>query len=132
MNAVWIDTIAKAEGIKFRNSLMDLFYITGEPQQPLYVLKATLSIRSRSTGIKKDDTATRGQLYFQTRYTLYDRETLRPLHSGKSHTIASYNILDNQYATTVSRDDAYKNGLANLAEKVRLQLAMYFDSLQRE
>ncbi len=131
LNTVWIDTIPKEEGVRFRNSLMDLFYITGEPKQPLYVLKATLSTRSRSLGIQKDDTATRGQLYLKTSYTLFDRETLQPLHRGSAHTIASYNILDNQYSTTISRDDAYKNGLANLAEKLRLNLAMYFDNLQR-
>lgn len=131
LNTVWIDTIPTADGVKFRNALIDMFYLQGKPKEPLYVLKVNLNIRSRSLGIQKDDTATRAQLYFDASYTLYDRETLKPLTQGNTHTITGYNILDNQFTTTVSRDEAYKNGLRNLAERVRHNLALYFDSLQR-
>lgn len=131
LNMVWIDTISGPNGIQFRNNLMDLFYLEGAPKHPLYVLRPSLNIRTRSLGIKQDDTATRGQIYFESKYTLYDRETLKPLHTGSAHTITSYNILDNQYSTTVSRDEAYKNGLRSLSDKIRMRLAIYFKDVNR-
>jgi hypothetical protein len=129
LNTIWIETITNAEGITLRNHLMDLFYLDGKPKQPLYTLSINLNQRSRQLGIKKDDTATRAQLIYTANYTLYDRETLEALHGGEAQVIASYNILDNQFTTTVSQEAATKNALQLLAEKMRTRLALYFEHL---
>lgn len=127
LNQVWIETIRDDQGIILRNNLMDLFYLDGESKQPLYTLSVSLSQSSRQLGIKKDDTATRAQLIYTATYRLHDRETMDVLHTGSAQVIASYNILDNQFTTTVSRDAAMENALQELAEKIRTRLALYFD-----
>lgn len=129
LNQVWIETIQREEGIILRNNLMDMFYLDGEPSQPLYTLSVSLGQSSRQLGIKKDDTATRAQLIYTATYRLHDRETLEVLHTGSAQVIASYNILDNQFTTSVSRDAAMKNALQELAEKIRTRLGLYFDRL---
>ena len=77
-------------------------------------------------GIRKDETATRANLTMTAKFKLRDAQSKRILLRSRSVSVSSYNILDALYATTVAENDAVKRGLRELADDIRLRLAVYF------
>ncbi len=124
--ATRIQPIAGRTGQQLHNLLRDRLNPAGQSTTPDYVLEVAVSKRITELGIRVDETATRANLTMTARFTLRNAKTKRALLSSKSVSVNSYNILDALYATTVAENDAVKRGLRELANDIRLRLAVYF------
>lgn len=113
-------------GQQLHNLLRDRLNPAGQSTTPAYVLEVAVSKRIVQLGIRKDETATRANLTMTARFKLRDAKTNRVLLGSTSVSVSSYNILDALYATTVAENDAVKRGLRELANDIRLRLAVYF------
>lgn len=124
-----INRIPDESGVILHNDLIDRLYADGPPVDPKYRLDINLSQSRREIGILSDDTATRAQLILTARARLIPIKV--QANQDKSwqrrySTIVSYNILENQFATQVAREDALDRGLRRIGDQVTQGIALYF------
>ena len=128
--ATRIQPLKGRTGQQLHNLLRDRLNPAGQPGKPAYSLEIQLRKTTKELGIRKDETATRANLTMTANFKLRDFESRTVLLNGRSVSVNSYNILDALYATTVAEDDAVKRGLRELADDIRLRLALYFADQQ--
>lgn len=127
-NAVFIGNIPDQEGQYLRNALIDRFYRNGRPADPQYTLEvAKVRQQRRDLDITKSSSATRAQLRLDTKIILKDNKTGETLLARDLLAVTSYNILQSQFTTRVSQEDAERSGLDDLARQIEQQLALYFN-----
>lgn len=124
---VFIENIPEREGQYLRNALIDRFYVSGRPDNALYRLNVSPIAETRTDlDITKSSDATRAQLRLRSKMVLTDRASGRELLSRNLVSITSYNILQSQFTTRVSEQNARENALDDLARQIEQQLALYF------
>ncbi len=126
MAATRINPLEGRIGQQLHNLLRDRLNAAGQPQKPSYALEIALRRSTRELGIRKDETATRANLTLSARFKLRDLESNAVLLAGRSVSVNSYDIFNAFYATKVAEDDATRRGLRQLADDIRLRLAIYF------
>ncbi len=124
--ATRIQPISGRTGQQLHNLLRDRLNPRGQSTTPAYLLDINVSKSITELGVRKDETATRANLTMTATFTLRSAETNKALLSSKAIAVSSYNILDALYATTVAENDAVKRSLRELADEIRLRLAVYF------
>ena len=125
--SVFIGNIPDHEGLYLRNALIDRLYSHGRPAAPQYRLEiAKITTLKQDLDITKSSSATRAQLRLSTKITLYDAKTEEVLLNRNLLAMTSYNILQSQFTTRVSEDDAQRSALDDLARQIEQQLALYF------
>jgi LPS-assembly lipoprotein len=124
---VEIGDIPNREGQYLRNALIDRFYRSGRPVSPAYILKIDeMRERESKLDVTKTADATRGQLRYNVHLSLHDASSGKVLLERNLLSVASYNILDSEFATRVTEDNARLNALQDLATQIELQLNLYF------
>ena len=131
---ITIANIPERTGQKFRNLLIDKLYGSAAPSaQSRYRLAVTnLTEQETHLGVQKDATVTRVQLRVSGDCALYD------LHNTDAdgnpvivlerslRTLNSYNVLDNLYATRVSRRNILEISLNELSDQAVTELSLFF------
>ena len=122
-----ISNIPNREGQYLRNQLINQFYRSGRPAHPRYALMVS-PVREieRDLDITIDSDTTRGQLRLTTTMTLVDKQTGKTLLNRPLRSIASFNIIESEFANRVSEQDTRENLLKDLARQIEEQLALYF------
>ena len=113
-------------GQQMHNLLRDKLNPDGQPGSPAYVLQVSLTESIEELGIRKDETATRANLRLIANFTLFDARTGARLLGGQSRSINSYNILESQFATLFSENDARDRSLRDVSDDIRTRLGVYF------
>lgn len=123
-----IDNIPDREGQYLRNALIDRFYQSGRPANARYLLKVeTIDESLTDLGITKSSSATRAQLRLRTTMQLIDRQkTEQPALVRELTAVTSYNVLQSQFNTRISEQDARESALDSLARQIETQLGLYF------
>lgn len=129
--AVRIAPLPDRIGQQMHNLLRDRLNPRGQPENPAYVLRMTLAESRQQLGVRKDETATRANLILSAKIVLRDAESNDILLDSHLRSINSYNILTNQFATTVSEKNARDRALRELSEDVRARLAVYFSQVRQ-
>lgn len=128
---VTIDTIADRDGQKLHNFLLDRFNPLGSPPEPFYRLQVKLTKSTRGLAIRKDETATRANLILSANFILRDIRTGKVLFKGRSRSANSYNILESQFATIASLNDATTRATRQLSEEISARVAIFFSRRHR-
>ena len=128
--AVRIEPLKDRAGQQLHNFLRDELNPDGQPINPYYELEIELTERTEKLAFRQDETATRANIILNSAFVLRAAEDDRVLYQGRVSSINSYNILDEQYATDISRDDAIERGLRELSQSIKLRLAVYFSTAQ--
>ncbi len=123
---VHVDYIPDRNGQVLRNHLIDRLSLGAPREGSAYLLQIGLNERVIDLGIRKDAVATRAQIRYFSHYKLVQRNTGETLVSGQLRSTASYNILDSEFGTFVTADDARDRGLRDLGEQLVTRLALYF------
>ena len=118
--------IADQSGQTLRSFLVQALSPNGRPADPAYVLTVSLIESEQSLGIARDDTATRANLLVNATSILREADTDRTVWRDSRQVIASYGILDEQFATIVSERSARERALRQVAQEVRTALALLF------
>lgn len=123
LSAVDIGLIPDANGVYLRNILIDQFYQDGYPKSPRYALSVgQISEAISDLDITVDSDATRKQVRLQTVMTLTDRQSGNVLLTRNLRALTSYNVLDSQFTTRISEQDAKEAALADLARQIEVQV----------
>ncbi len=126
MAAIRIAPLPDRIGQRMHNFLRDRLNPAGQPGDPAYLLRVSLSETKQELGIRKDETATRANLIVRASFVLSDTASRATLLDGRSVSINSYNILTSQLATYHSELDARERALRDLADDIRTRLGIYF------
>jgi LPS-assembly lipoprotein len=126
-NDIFIDNIPDEPGQYLRNALIDRFYSAGRPQDAAYTLVVSpIEERREDLDLTKSSDATRSQLRLRARIQLRDNRAGKVLLARELRAITSYNILDSQFTTRVSEENARRAALNDLARQIETQIALYF------
>lgn len=126
--AIQIDIIPNREGQLVRNSLLDKMQPRGAAAKPLYRLSVGIGTARESLGVRTDDTATRGSLTMSASYKLTELTSNKPLMTGNSRAVSSYNILDSDFANVISENDAIRRTAVDLSEEIKTRVAIFLSS----
>lgn len=122
-----IGNIPNRDGQYLRNQLIDRMYLDGRPAETIYALRiAPVKTITTNLGIRRDATATRAMVETDTTIQLVEKATGRVLLQRDIRATGGYNLLDNQFATIVSRQSVDDHMLEELAEDIVTELGLYF------
>lgn len=131
LSNVYIVPLSDRNGQILHNLLRDRLNPQGQPAKPTYLLRVIVSEETRELAIRRDETATRADLKILATYTLTQGKNDEIVLQGDVRTVASYNILESQFATYSAEQDARKRGLRELSDKIRTRLGRFFVKAQR-
>lgn len=128
--AVRIVPIADRTGQLLYNHLRDRLNPKGKPVDPRYVLNISLTEEHKELAFRGDETATRANLKLVANYVL--RRAVSDGESGEDAIVTrgtarittSYDILDSQYATIISIEDARSRATRVLSDDIQARLAV--------
>lgn len=124
---IFIEGIPDREGQYLRNLLIDRFYPDGRPSSPLYTLKIeNLQEQETELDLTKSAEATRAQLRYTGEMILVRRDNGQELTRIPLSSITSFNVLQSEFSTRVTKDSARLNALDDLARQIELNLSLYF------
>ena len=123
--SVFVEPIAERDGYEMRNTLIDLFDSDGQETGKRYHLKITLSESSQGIALQNDATITRYNQTLGAKFVLSDAQGTE-LYHGEQAEMTAYNVVQSPYATNVAQMDSSKRAAQDLAERIRLQLAVWF------
>ena len=129
LNNIAIDNIPDRNGQVLRNDLIDRMYGKDRSSQPAYRLQVTITHGEEDLGILANATATRSLLNLSSTYVLTDAKGKQIL-TGTAHSVASFDKLDQIYATVAARQDAYDRTLHEVSEQIVNRLSLYFAEKQ--
>jgi LPS-assembly lipoprotein len=116
------------QGQEMRNRLTDLFRLgaDGGGNGNRYVLNVGLGEIQQSLAIRQTGLATRANLFMNATYSLVDVTSGQPVVVGSTNGVASYDLLDQDFATLTAINDARSRVIARLADNIRNRLAVHF------
>jgi LPS-assembly lipoprotein len=123
--AVHILPIADRTGQNLYNALRDRINPSGAPAEPHYDLVIHLSERTEQMLVLQDQTASRTNLTLNATFQLYQRGNSKPVLQGTSRATTSYDLLNDEFATLQSTNDARRRGALTLADDIATQLAVF-------
>lgn len=115
-------------GQELRSRLLDALTPKGAPDRPRYSLSVLLTETIEQTAVQKTAFATRANMTVSASFTLTDlrapKAEDRRKFGGSTQVVSSYNILDSTFATLAAENDARSRAVAEIAEDIRVQLAI--------
>jgi LPS-assembly lipoprotein len=125
MSSIFVEQIAERDGYELRTALIDLLNSDGREGGKKYRLKITLSESSQGIALQNDATITRYNNTLSAKYELTDAGGAM-LKQGTQSELASYNVVNSPYASLVAQQDADKRAAQDMAERIRLDLGVWF------
>lgn len=126
-NSIYIEPIdGERAGYELRNSLIDLLEGTERPQLALYRLKVTIKQTIEGTAVETNGSITRYSYTMVANYELSDVRSGKDVTKGTESTVSGYDVVASPYATLVAQQDAQKLGARDIADRIRIDLGVYF------
>ena len=125
MAAIHVMPMADRSGQMMRTALVRRLNVKGQPQT-LYKLNVRLSESLQQLAEQRSGFVTRANLTITAEYSLTRADDAGALTSGSVQSVASYNILDSDFATLSAQEDARKRAIESLSDDIRTRLAIFF------
>jgi LPS-assembly lipoprotein len=139
LGSIYVEPVPDQLGYELRNQLIDLLDARGEPAGAAYHLRVTLSEKNEAIGVQSQSapggiTQTAITRYNDTMtvaYELVDVRTNNVVNQGTETGLSAYNVLPSPYATLVGQQDADRKAASDVADRIRIDLAVYFAQAAR-
>ena len=125
MASIYVEPVPERDGFELRNALIDALQSDGEEQGKAYHLKVVLNESAQGIALQNDATITRYNNVLTARYTLTDAQG-NTLTSGTQTQMSAYNVVQSPYATLVASQDSSKRAAQDIAERIHLDLGVWF------
>jgi LPS-assembly lipoprotein len=126
MAGIYVEAIPERVGYQLRNHLLDRLGATGNSDGATYRLKISLREQSLGVAIRPNASITRYNYTLQARYDLIPTNGTAAVKSGNVSALAAYNVATSPYATVVAEQDASDRAAGDIAERLRVELAVFF------
>ncbi|MCF8466323.1 MAG: hypothetical protein K9G33_02885 [Sneathiella sp.] len=123
---IYIEPIEGRTGQILRNELLDLANPGGIPDQPAYRLVISIEVQKVGLAIQQDATKTRYNLTLNSKFRLTDAAGQDVIYSGSTQNIASYNVVQSEFANLSAANNAEKRAALVAAEQINQQLSVFF------
>lgn len=108
-----------------RNQLLDKVSPKGLPVQATYQLKVNLTQLKQALAIDKTYSTNRYNLTLKATYSLFDSTGKIVIYQGTTQAIASYNIVDSDFANLAAEKNAQKRSAIVIAEEIHRQVSVF-------
>ena len=139
LGSIYVEPVPEAMGYELRNQLLDLLDARANAAGASYRLHLTMTDKSDAIGVQSQPVGpvtqtviTRYNDTLSVTYELVDSKTNQIVTHGVETGLSAYNVLSSPYATMVSHQAADKNATDDIAERIRIDLAVYFRQNPRE
>jgi LPS-assembly lipoprotein len=126
LNRVEIGQIADRVGQELRNSLIDRMSTDPTGAPALYHLAVDINQGQSALAIQADDSITRYNLTMTANFTLSDLATGEAIYQTSIRAVGSYNVVDSDYATLVSQQDAEKRAAREISDQIATLISVFF------
>lgn len=113
-------------GQQLRNTLLTQLTPYGEPAQPQYYLDVNMTESTENLAIQKNQVATRANLQIYATYILRYIATGGAIFSGQARGVASYDIVQSEYANLAAEQDAERRSIQAVADDITLKISFHF------
>jgi LPS-assembly lipoprotein len=124
--SIYVEPIPDRLGYELRNTLIDMLDSSGHAGGAAYRLQINMTQKSEGIALQNDATITRYNDTLNATYELTDMKTGAVVTKGVESGLSAYNVVTSPYATFAARQDADTRSAEDIAERIRLDLALYF------
>ncbi|HEX3429929.1 MAG TPA: LPS assembly lipoprotein LptE [Rhizomicrobium sp.] len=126
-NSIYVDPIVgERAAYELRDSLIDLLRGTSRQDQARYRLSIAMKQAIEGTAVQTNGYITRYSYNMIVDYHLSDAHTGAELTKGTETTVSGYDVVASPYATLVAQQDAQKFAAREIADRIRIDLGVYF------
>ena len=127
LSVVYVEPIADRVGYQLRNDLLDLFNATGRAEDAAYRLKLSLNEEEQAVALQTNTNITRYNYTLRAHYELIPKGSTEAATKGELTTLTAYNVAAAPYlyATVTAERDAKERAASDLAERIRIAVAVY-------
>jgi len=125
---IYVAALADRIGQRVRNELLDRLTPKGVPPSNAYRLDVKLSAARPPVSLSSADLATRRNYSLSATFTLTDARDRKALVKGNYRALASYDVVDSEYATLAALENAERLAATQVAEGIFTRLSLYFTS----
>ncbi len=119
-------------GVILRNYLIDQLQPSGRGGDVNYRLAFRIREGQIGAGERLDASVTRYTYRLTVAYNLTNAKTGKVDYTGQSFSAVSYDVVDSQFATVVSREDAQDRAAREISEDMKIRLAMHFNNQEKQ
>lgn len=129
LSTIYVEPMPDKIGYELRNKMIDLLDGPGTTSGAMYRLKLELKQTSQGNALQNDATITRYNDTLTVGFTLTDMAG-KVVTKGVETGLAAYNVLPSapnaNYGTLAAQQDADRRAAEDIAERIRLDLNVYF------
>jgi LPS-assembly lipoprotein len=139
LGSIYVEPIPDRMGYELRNSLTDVLDARAVSGGAAYRLRLTLAeksdavgVQSQSVGAISQTAITRYNDRLTVEYELVDAATGAVITRGAETGLSAYNVLSSPYATLAAQQDADQRAADDIADRIRIDLAVFFAQKARK
>ena len=126
-SSIYVDPIGGGRAAyELRDSLIDLLRGTSRSDQALYRLKIAMKQSVEGTAVQTNGYITRYSYAMTVDFQLSNARTGAELTKGTETSVSGYDVVASPYSTLVAQQDAQKFGAREIADRIRIDLGVYF------
>jgi LPS-assembly lipoprotein len=126
-NSIYVDPIAaERAGYELRDSLIDLLEGAARQENAQYRLKVAVKQSIEGTAVQTNGDITRYTYTMVADYALSNIHTGAEITKGSETAVEGYDVVASPYATLVAQQDAQKSAADDIADRIRIDLGVYF------
>ncbi|HEY0281423.1 MAG TPA: LPS assembly lipoprotein LptE [Rhizomicrobium sp.] len=133
LGAIYVEPIPDRLGYELRNALIDVLDARTQAAGATYRLRLTLAEKSDAVGVQSQTVGavtqtaiTRYNDKLTVGYELVDVASGAVINRGTESGLSAYNVLSSPYATLVAQQDAARRAADDIADRIRIDLAVFF------
>lgn len=139
LGSIYVEPVPDRLGYELRNSLIDVLDAPAVSAGAAYRLRLTLAEKSDAVGVQSQTFGTVTQTAITryndrltVEYELADAATGAVVTRGAETGLSAYNVLASPYATLVAQQDADRRAADDIADRIRIDLAVFFAQKARK
>jgi LPS-assembly lipoprotein len=123
--SIYVEPVAERDGYELRNALINILGSNGQVGGKTYRLKLILNETNQGVALQNDATITRYNDTLSVNYVLSDAKGAQ-VTQGVQTSLSSYNVASSPYSTLSAQQDADKRAVQDIAERIRIDLGVFF------
>jgi len=123
--SIKVNSIANRQGQLLTIALRDALNPTGARVDTRYTLDVELSAGAQNIGIRPDGTASRSEITMTAKFVLKDTRANTAVLQGTTHSVSSYDVLTDNYATVVAAHSAEERTVREVGDDILMRLELY-------
>lgn len=139
LRSIYVEPVPERLGYQLRNHLIDQIDGLSTPAGARYRLRLTLATKSEAIGVQSQTTTngitqtaiTRYNDTLTVNFELVDATNNTVVTRGVETGLSAYNVLSSPYATLAVQQDSDRRAAEDIADRLRIDLAVWFAQSQR-